>query len=73
MTSIYFFCQIQIGDDAKDIKCGTLIALMVAEGEDWKDVEIPAQSAAPSSGAAPAASQSAQPVQVAKKTIGSSG
>ncbi|KAK7099198.1 pyruvate dehydrogenase protein X component-like [Littorina saxatilis] len=31
------------------IKVGTLIAMMVAEGEDWKDVQIPAQTAAPSS------------------------
>ncbi|XP_045137031.1 pyruvate dehydrogenase protein X component, mitochondrial-like isoform X1 [Portunus trituberculatus] len=31
----------QLPDDSKDIKVGTVIALMVAEGEDWKDVEMP--------------------------------
>lgn len=46
---------------------------MVAEGEDWKDVEIPAQSAAPSSGAPPAASPIAQAPQVVKKAVGHSG
>lgn len=31
----------QLGDDSKDVKVGDLIALMVAEGEDWNDVQIP--------------------------------
>jgi len=30
-----------LGNDSKDVKVGTLIALMVAEGEDWNDVQIP--------------------------------
>ena len=29
-------------EDTKDVKIGTLIALMVAEGEDWKSVTAPA-------------------------------
>ncbi|XP_045137032.1 pyruvate dehydrogenase protein X component, mitochondrial-like isoform X2 [Portunus trituberculatus] len=33
--------KILLPDDSKDIKVGTVIALMVAEGEDWKDVEMP--------------------------------
>lgn len=28
-------------NDSKDVKVGTLIALMVNEGEDWKTVEMP--------------------------------
>lgn len=28
-------------DDSKDVKVGTLIALIVAEGEDWKSVVVP--------------------------------
>jgi hypothetical protein len=31
----------------KDVKVGTLIALMVAPGEDWKNVEIPSAAAPP--------------------------
>ena len=41
----------QIKEDAKDIKVGTVIALMVGEGEDWKSVE--GSSGAPSSAALP--------------------
>ncbi|XP_063841867.1 pyruvate dehydrogenase protein X component, mitochondrial-like isoform X1 [Scylla paramamosain] len=38
----------QVPDDTKDVKVGTVIALMVAEGEDWKNVEMPAiEGAAP--------------------------
>lgn len=32
---------VKMGDDSKDVKVGDLIALMVAEGEDWTDVQIP--------------------------------
>lgn len=28
-------------DDTKDVKIGTVIALLVEEGENWKDVEVP--------------------------------
>jgi len=37
-----------LGDDSKDVKVGTLIALMVAEGEDWNDVQIPEKKVAKS-------------------------
>lgn len=30
-----------MGDDSKDVKVGDLIALMVADGEDWTDVQVP--------------------------------
>ena len=33
----------------KDVKVGSLIALFVEEGEDWKDVEIPTDTSTPSS------------------------
>uniref|UniRef100_A0A0P4WD29 Dihydrolipoamide acetyltransferase component of pyruvate dehydrogenase complex n=1 Tax=Scylla olivacea TaxID=85551 RepID=A0A0P4WD29_SCYOL len=40
--------KILVPDDTKDVKVGTVIALMVAEGEDWKNVEMPAiEGAAP--------------------------
>jgi hypothetical protein len=35
---------LQVQEDAKDIKVGTIIAVMVAEGEDWKSVEVPKSS-----------------------------
>jgi hypothetical protein len=38
----------------KDVKVGTLIALMVQPGEDWKNVEIPSP-AVPSPPSAPSA------------------
>lgn len=28
-------------EDTKDVKVGTLIAVMAAEGDDWRTVEIP--------------------------------
>lgn len=31
----------QISENTKDVKVGTLIALMVPEGEDWNSVELP--------------------------------
>lgn len=49
---------------------GTLIALMVAEGEDWREVEIPASSSSEqpatpsSSSAAPSSSSSATKPQI---------
>lgn len=44
------YCNIilQVQEDAKDVKVGTVIALMVAEGEDWKSVEVPRSSDASS-------------------------
>ncbi|KAG7170737.1 Pyruvate dehydrogenase protein X component-like [Homarus americanus] len=34
--------MLQVPEDTKDVKVGTLIAVMAAEGEDWKTIEIPA-------------------------------
>jgi len=39
----------QLGDDSKDVKVGDLIALMVAEGEDWNDVQVPGKKKTKSS------------------------
>jgi pyruvate/2-oxoglutarate dehydrogenase complex dihydrolipoamide acyltransferase (E2) component len=36
--------KILVQEDTKDIKVGTIIALMVAEGEDWRSVEVPLSS-----------------------------
>jgi pyruvate dehydrogenase E2 component (dihydrolipoamide acetyltransferase) len=38
-----------LGDDSKDVKVGDLIALMVAEGEDWNDVKVPGKKKTKSS------------------------
>jgi hypothetical protein len=39
--------KIQVEEGAKNIQLGSLIALMVEEGEDWKQVEIPKDVSAP--------------------------
>ncbi|KAL4098373.1 hypothetical protein QTP88_022998 [Uroleucon formosanum] len=41
--------KILLGDDSKDVKVGDLIALMVAEGEDWNDVQVPGKKKTKSS------------------------
>ena len=41
------------------MKVGTLIALMVEEGDDWKNVEIPAEAEKPAPSPAPAAAAAA--------------
>nr|XP_023697980.1 pyruvate dehydrogenase protein X component, mitochondrial [Paramormyrops kingsleyae] len=50
--------KILIGEGSRGVRLGTLIALMVEEGQDWKQVEIPAAEAAtpspPAPGPAPA-------------------
>ncbi|PSN41718.1 Dihydrolipoyllysine-residue acetyltransferase component 1 of pyruvate dehydrogenase complex [Blattella germanica] len=53
--------KILIGEDAKDIKIGTVIALMVPEGEDWKSVEVPSSSGAPPSGSSAPSSEVPRP------------
>lgn len=52
----------KVPEDTKDVKVGSLIALMVGEGEDWKDVAIPgsAPAAASPAAASPSAAKSAQ-------------
>ncbi|KAF2368620.1 Biotin/lipoyl attachment [Trinorchestia longiramus] len=47
--------KILVDPTADTIKIGTLIAVLAPEGEDWKAVEIPADSDAPAAVAAPAA------------------
>ncbi|XP_063594021.1 pyruvate dehydrogenase protein X component-like [Penaeus indicus] len=55
--------KILVPEDTKDVKVGTLIAVLAPEGEDWKTIEIPAgeESAASSTAAeaAPAAAAAA--------------
>jgi len=50
-----------IMEEGSGAKVGTLIALLVGEGEDWKDVAIPGSAPAPT---APAAAQSEAPAPV---------
>jgi len=38
---------LQVQQDVQGVKVGTLIALMVSPGEDWKNVEIPSDAAPP--------------------------
>jgi dihydrolipoamide dehydrogenase-binding protein of pyruvate dehydrogenase complex len=38
---------LQVQQDVKGVKVGTPIALMVSQGEDWKNVEIPSAAAPP--------------------------
>jgi hypothetical protein len=49
VSTLYCNIILQVREDAKDVKVGTIIALMVAEGEDWKSVEVPKSSDASSS------------------------
>lgn len=44
----------------KDVKVGTLIAIMVAPGEDWKNVEIPSAAVPPPSVCSPPSTPSAK-------------
>jgi pyruvate/2-oxoglutarate dehydrogenase complex dihydrolipoamide acyltransferase (E2) component len=56
---------LQIAENTKDVKVGALIAVMVAEGEDWQSVELP--------GDAGSASQTAQPASPASSGTGECG
>lgn len=47
----------QVSDGTKDVAVGQLIALIVNEGEDWKDVALPVASVSP----APTTTASAAP------------
>ncbi|CAN9499130.1 unnamed protein product [Ophioblennius macclurei] len=46
--------KILMEEGSRNVRLGTLIALMVEEGQDWKQVEIPAPDAAPPAAAPPA-------------------
>jgi len=47
--------KILIQEGASGVQVGTAIAMMVEEGEDWKDVAIPSAGASPAAAAAPSA------------------
>lgn len=49
-------------EGSRNVRLGTLIALMVEEGQDWKQVEIPPPDAAAPSAAPPATHADAAPV-----------
>ncbi|XP_017278459.1 pyruvate dehydrogenase protein X component, mitochondrial isoform X2 [Kryptolebias marmoratus] len=46
--------KILMEEGSRNVRLGTLIALMVEEGQDWKQVDIPPPDAAPPSAAPPA-------------------
>lgn len=46
--------KILMEEGSRNVRLGTLIALMVEEGQDWKQVEIPSSDVAPPSEATPA-------------------
>lgn len=54
--------KILMEEGSRNVRLGTLIALMVEEGQDWKQVEIPSPDAAPPSAAPPATHAAAAPV-----------
>lgn len=49
-------------EGSRNVRLGTLIAVMVEEGQDWKQVEIPSSDAAPPSEATPATQAAATSV-----------
>ncbi|XP_073687585.1 pyruvate dehydrogenase protein X component, mitochondrial isoform X2 [Garra rufa] len=55
--------KILVQEGSRGVRLGTLIALMVGEGEDWKQVEIPAlEPVTPTTAAPPPAAGSAPPL-----------
>ncbi|XP_018519554.1 pyruvate dehydrogenase protein X component, mitochondrial [Lates calcarifer] len=54
--------KILMEEGSRNVRLGTLIALMVEEGQDWKQVEIPPPDAAAPSAAPPATHATAAPV-----------
>uniref|UniRef100_T1JE26 Dihydrolipoamide acetyltransferase component of pyruvate dehydrogenase complex n=1 Tax=Strigamia maritima TaxID=126957 RepID=T1JE26_STRMM len=60
--------KIILGDDSKDVKIGVLIGLMVAEGEDWKTVEMPTGGAAAPAPVKPSAAAAASTPKPAAST-----
>uniref|UniRef100_UPI0037E89A25 pyruvate dehydrogenase protein X component, mitochondrial n=1 Tax=Semicossyphus pulcher TaxID=241346 RepID=UPI0037E89A25 len=54
--------KILMEEGSRNVPLGTLIALMVDEGQDWKQVEIPPPDAAAPSAAPPATLEAAAPV-----------
>lgn len=54
--------KILMEEGSRNVRLGTLIALMVEEGQDWKQVDIPAPDVAAPSAAPPATHAAAPPV-----------
>ncbi|XP_059191803.1 pyruvate dehydrogenase protein X component, mitochondrial [Centropristis striata] len=54
--------KIMMEEGSRNVRLGTLIALMVEEGQDWKQVEIPPPDAAAPSAAPPATDAAAAPL-----------
>lgn len=48
-------------EGSKNVRLGSLIGLLVEEGQDWKQVEIPADAGAPSPVAPPAPAPASAP------------
>lgn len=68
---LMFFCfsvwvllspSLQMEEGSRNVRLGTLIAVMVEEGQDWKQVEIPPPEATAPSAAPPSAHEPAAPV-----------
>ncbi|XP_048828079.1 pyruvate dehydrogenase protein X component, mitochondrial [Brienomyrus brachyistius] len=59
--------KILMGEGSRGVRLGTLIALMVEEGEDWKQVEIPAAGAATPSPPAPSPAPDSPPQHPAQR------
>ncbi|NXA94270.1 ODPX protein, partial [Melanocharis versteri] len=53
--------KILVEEGSKNVRLGSLIGLLVEEGQDWKQVEIPADAGAPSSVAPPAPTPASAP------------
>ncbi|KAM7396498.1 hypothetical protein PAMP_019533 [Pampus punctatissimus] len=54
--------KILMEEGSRNVRLGTLIAVMVEEGQDWKQVEIPPPDAAAPSAASPATHEATAPV-----------
>ncbi|CAK6960015.1 pyruvate dehydrogenase protein X component%2C mitochondrial [Scomber scombrus] len=54
--------KILMEEGSRNVRLGTLIAVMVEEGQDWKQVEIPPPDVAPPSAAPPTTHEAAAPV-----------
>ncbi|XP_009872098.1 PREDICTED: pyruvate dehydrogenase protein X component, mitochondrial, partial [Apaloderma vittatum] len=53
--------KILVEEGSKNVRLGALIGLLVEEGQDWKQVEIPADGSDPSSAAPPAPAPTSAP------------
>lgn len=61
--------KIMVPEGSRGVRLGTLIALMVAEGEDWKQVEIPAPEPVTPAAAPPTAAGPAPPLAPAASAL----